>query len=244
MIPYQWSSVPDWQRMVASELNLVTARCPVSDQDTTKFLRADYTWVTPPYLPTTGGTLTGDLLVPDEAYGASWDGSTEVPTKNAVYDKIQTLGGGGGWSLAGTWAWSANVAQVDFTGLAGATDILVLCRGITLSLSGIAVLRVSVNNGVSFFATSGDYVSITAAGVESASTGLAMYDTSATAARSGGGIIHGANVTGAPRLMTSPMPVTTQRMFVADTANDIDAIRVIPSGGGDITGGSIYVFKR
>jgi hypothetical protein len=38
---------------------------------------------------------TGDLTVPDEAYGVSWNGSLEVPTKNAVYDKIETLGGGG-----------------------------------------------------------------------------------------------------------------------------------------------------
>lgn len=37
----------------------------------------------------------GDLEVPDEAYGAGWNGSTEVPTKNAVYDKIESLGGGG-----------------------------------------------------------------------------------------------------------------------------------------------------
>lgn len=38
--------------------------------------------------------LSGDLNVPDEAYGAGWNGSLEVPTKNAVYDKIETLGGG------------------------------------------------------------------------------------------------------------------------------------------------------
>lgn len=38
-----------------------------------------------------GDTMTGDLNVPDEAYGAPWDGSTEVPTKNALYDKIQSL---------------------------------------------------------------------------------------------------------------------------------------------------------
>ncbi len=37
-------------------------------------------------------TMLGAVSVPDEAYGASWDGSTNVPTKNAVYDKIQTLG--------------------------------------------------------------------------------------------------------------------------------------------------------
>lgn len=37
-----------------------------------------------------GATFTGDINVPDEAYGAGWNGSTEVPTKNAVYDEIET----------------------------------------------------------------------------------------------------------------------------------------------------------
>ena len=35
-----------------------------------------------------------DITVADEAYGAGWNGSTEVPTKNAVYDKIESLGSG------------------------------------------------------------------------------------------------------------------------------------------------------
>ena len=38
-----------------------------------------------------GDTMTGDLLVPDEAYGVGWNGVTEVPTKNAVYTKIESL---------------------------------------------------------------------------------------------------------------------------------------------------------
>lgn len=40
-------------------------------------------------------TLTS-LTVTDDAYGAGWNGSSAVPTKNALYDKIETLGGGGG----------------------------------------------------------------------------------------------------------------------------------------------------
>lgn len=32
-----------------------------------------------------------DVTVPDEAYGSGWNGSLEVPTKNAVYDKIETI---------------------------------------------------------------------------------------------------------------------------------------------------------
>lgn len=41
----------------------------------------------------TGSVITAavDVNVPDEAYGSAWDGSLEVPTKNAVYDKIQTI---------------------------------------------------------------------------------------------------------------------------------------------------------
>ena len=39
-------------------------------------------------------TFTSDPVIPDEAYGAGWNGSLEPPTKNAVYDKIETIGGG------------------------------------------------------------------------------------------------------------------------------------------------------
>jgi hypothetical protein len=46
--------------------------------------------------PLAGGTFTGDISVPDEAYDATaWNGSLEVPTKNAVRDKIETLGASG-----------------------------------------------------------------------------------------------------------------------------------------------------
>lgn len=38
----------------------------------------------------------GDLEVAGEAYGSGWDGSNEVPTKNDVYDKIQTVTAGSG----------------------------------------------------------------------------------------------------------------------------------------------------
>lgn len=40
-------------------------------------------------------TFSSDPIIPDEAYSSSWNGVLEPPTKNAVYDKIETLGGGG-----------------------------------------------------------------------------------------------------------------------------------------------------
>jgi hypothetical protein len=36
-------------------------------------------------------TSNVNIAVPDEAYGSGWNGSVNVPTKNAVYDKVETL---------------------------------------------------------------------------------------------------------------------------------------------------------
>lgn len=45
-------------------------------------------------------TVNGDDTVPDEAYGSGWNGSLEIPTKNAVYDKIELILG---TTLPGTY---------------------------------------------------------------------------------------------------------------------------------------------
>jgi hypothetical protein len=67
---------------------------------------------------TTGASTSG---ADDTAYGISWDGdTTTAPSKNAVYDKIETLGsgvgGGGGGGL--TWGFgtstSSGAAQGEF----------------------------------------------------------------------------------------------------------------------------------
>lgn len=43
-------------------------------------------------------TFSSDPLIPDEAYGVGWNGSLGPPTKNAVYDKIETISAGSGIS--------------------------------------------------------------------------------------------------------------------------------------------------
>lgn len=40
-------------------------------------------------------TFSDAINVPDEVYGIGWNGNTEVPTKNAVYDKIESISVGG-----------------------------------------------------------------------------------------------------------------------------------------------------
>jgi hypothetical protein len=52
-------------------------------------------WKCTSYTRQSGGlisnTFASDVSVPDEVYGVGWNASLEVPTKNAVYDKVQSL---------------------------------------------------------------------------------------------------------------------------------------------------------
>jgi hypothetical protein len=78
-------------------------------------------------------TVAGNLAVSDEAYGGSWDGSSNVPTKNAIYDKIEAIpaltdgdkgditvsGSGTTWTIDNevvTNAKSANMATKTYKG--------------------------------------------------------------------------------------------------------------------------------
>lgn len=83
-------------------------------------------------LDTSGNIVTpGDISVADEVYGVGWNGSLEVPTKNAVYDKIETLGGGAAWGgITGTLS-----AQTDLQ-----TALDTKANNATLAASGMGVV--------------------------------------------------------------------------------------------------------
>ncbi len=76
------------------------------------------------YVSPTGFQFTTDATVPDEAYGSGWNGSTEIPTKNAVYDKIESLTSGSGITRS-VVVTSNNVAA----GAAPSTDYVYLVAG-------------------------------------------------------------------------------------------------------------------
>lgn len=75
------------------------------------------------------------VAVPDDAYGAGWDGNLEVPTKNALYDKIQTISGGGGPSIG-------DIATISASTTLNSTYYTVLCNctsgAITVTLPAAA----------------------------------------------------------------------------------------------------------
>src|SRR3546814_6391685 len=98
-------------------------------------------------------------------------------------------GGGGGlsWEKIGSYEISSAVADFDFKDFGDDyTDFLLICRNIATSASTQLTARVSTDNGVPYYAASGDYTTLTAGtGVENNSGGLSITLTASTPARSG-----------------------------------------------------------
>lgn len=77
-------------------------------------------------------TFTAAVTVPDDAYGAGWNGSATTPTKNAVYDKLESAG----------WVTSANLRDSTALSVIGRSANT---NGVPADIVGAAngVLRVS-----------------------------------------------------------------------------------------------------
>jgi len=229
---------------------------PPSGLGITNFLRADGAWAVPPGTATSAvwGNITGTLSAQTDLQAALNGKSdtghthdTRYYTEAEVDALIAAASGGGslggGWKLQASWAWSTNVPEVTFTGLAGVSDILVISEAVVCATSGVPSLFVSTNNGASYYTTNGDYKAYDGAGASISTTGFSLAGTNATSGRSGAAIIYACNAVGGPRLCWQPSS-NPQRVFVADNTKPLNAIRLAPSNGGNFTAGAFFVFVR
>jgi len=154
----------------------------------------------------------------------------------------------GTWRLHDTWdhAVDGDSASAAFTGLAGAQDILIEADDVTKSVSGLLNLELSTDNGSTYRATVGDYEQVAEAGTVTAAAAAAnLHVTNATGARSGAAIIHAANVSGAPKVIEAINRVSDNRMrYFLQSLDPVNACQVVPSAGGNLTGGKIYCLVR
>lgn len=152
-------------------------------------------------------------------------------------------GGGGKWTLLNSWDFSVSgaISTLDTTSLTN-DEILVVTQAVTKSSSGRPTLYFSTNNGTSYDTTIANYLSVSATGGAPGNSGVYMDTASTTGATSGQAIITALQESG-PKiaLPTSSNPNGYQYI---GSALAINAVRVIPTGGGTFNGGKIFVYGR
>lgn len=107
-------SISDWSFAVGSSVTNSYALYIDSTVDYGTNKWAIYSLSTSPSL------LTGELRVPNDVYGAGWNGNLAVPTKDAVYDKIESIIAGGAIAIGGAVGGGGLAESVLYVG-AGAT---------------------------------------------------------------------------------------------------------------------------
>lgn len=151
--------------------------------------------------------------------------------------------GSAAWSLVGS-STPTGVNLVDFTGLAGLTDVRVVIRGITYGTSDQTAVRVSTNNGSSYLAASGDYSRIAGNGDETVDNALAFHSGNGTTAKTGEVYIEGFNLTGFKISRATIFSVDGINLRIIPVASALNAVRVCSLAGFNFTGGTIQVFGR
>lgn len=151
---------------------------------------------------------------------------------------------GAAWELIATQALSG-AASYDFANLSQYSDLRVVVSGATCGTSMTFNVRVSIDNGATFLAASGDYISIAGTGAAANTTELVMYSPAATAARSGEILIEGINIVNAPKTSRSNVFATDSiNLRLIPTNSQINAIRMMTSNAANFTGGTAYLLGR
>lgn len=153
-----------------------------------------------------------------------------------------TVAGGGSsaWALVGSSALPSPVTTVAFTGLSGLTQLLLVGQNITKSQARAFLLQVSIDNGSNWLTSSGDYVGFSTNGSPTNVTAVPLTSNTSTAARNFSARIDAINLT-SPKTVSSSGGTDN---FIIPTANDIDAIRVLLDGAGDLSAGNLYLYGR
>ena len=199
-------------------------------------------------------TVHGSVLYRDAAAWAALGPGTAgqfLRTNGPAADPDWAAGGSGssGWNLldqnggtinsGATWTFSVAVANVDVINLSNYNELIVIGRNLTTTLSTQRIIRVSVDNGVTFFQGAADYEHIQSAGNTINSSVYLIHTSNSAAARAITG--HLVNLKG-PVKFARDLTADT-RLFAASTLG-INAIRLSQLTATTFTGGTLHVYAR
>lgn len=155
--------------------------------------------------------------------------------------------GGADWTLITSWSHSVSgdTTNIDVTGL-DVTDILVVVSLVSLSVAGKVHMRVSTDNGSTFYATSGDYVQIAPATGAHANTTVISFTRDSDITTAGSGIMRASllNHSGVTKVGWASPDTTNALIYFLASTSPVNAIRIFSAQGGNLTSGNIYVFGR
>lgn len=204
-------------------------------------------------------TVRGDAAESD--FGDLSDPTVAAFT--TAHPKVRTIGtggaagGGGGWvSLdrtgndnAGAPGWDHGVDgntpfPINFINLGTYKDLQVVCQQIAADGTTSRVTRVSTDNGASYHANSGDYVSVAGSGAETARTSLGGPSGTGTGGLSWSVYVPAAGLSGNEKVNANEANDNVPRHFRASTL-PINAVQVEAlTASRNATGGKIWVLVR
>lgn len=152
--------------------------------------------------------------------------------------------GGSTWNTVGTWdfAIAGAVATVVSSSLAGFNECLILTDAATRSVAGQHAIRVSTDNGATYYNTSGDYTSLSNNGVKANSTAFAPMNLSTVAASTW--IARVLNLKGAWKSANMVNQTGFPAWQFGASANDITNVQVTALVAGNWNGGKIRILAR
>lgn len=182
-------------------------------------------------------TLTGTDTFTLKTVGAASGNILDKAAGDSLYGPATP---GASWALISTYDFGTQAAagNVNFTGLGSYNEILIQIVAVGCSASANRVVRVSTDNGTSFYSASGNYKKLSSAGTVSNQGSAAFTGTPSTAALYLSCQIR--NTKGAVKFCLSDQGNV---FFDADTA-DINAVQVTSDGAGNLNSGKIYVYGR
>jgi hypothetical protein len=238
--PSGWAGVPGSALVVrnsASEAVIIATRAGSDQIAFRRFFGIWQPWVFLAHDGRIASTAQAEAGISDSTY------MTPLLTKEAILAQAPAIASGAAatavaMALRQTTVISASVPAVTFTGLAARRDVMLVLQDVTASVSGHRAVQVSSDGG-STWLSSGEYLQ----SQSGTANNILAHTSDSASARSGIVEILGFNSTEALKPVRAAPGLVTSVIGIA-SASAFNAIRVINTGGGDLTAGTVRLFAR